>query len=51
MGAMVPPSAISFPVNNPNIQTSPLPPFGTILPRQVTDDEALQVLLSGQVKQ
>jgi hypothetical protein len=48
MGAMVPPSAIPFPVNNPNIQTSSLPPLGTVVP--ATDEEALEVLLSGQVK-
>ena len=50
MGAMVPPEATAFPVNNPNIFTRPLPPLGTTLPPLVTDNEALDVLLSGQIK-
>jgi hypothetical protein len=49
MGAMVPPGAIPFPVNNPNIQTTNLPPLGTVVP--ATDEEALEVLRSGMVKQ
>jgi len=51
MGAMVPPGAIPFPVNNPNIFTQPLPSFGTTLPSPVTDDEALDVLRSGMIRQ